>query len=113
MPSKNATFKAGDRLSAQDMNMIVQRVINSLVGGRGNNVTRSSKQIAVSQSGHPIIPIGDGGSNIKNAIDKAALDLIIVPAPALGWVEQTQTLYERSEDGLSWLIVNRWREFTG
>lgn len=114
MPSKKDRFRPGQRLSASDMNEIVRRITNMLTGGKGNTVTRTSKQVAVTQSGHQIIPIRGtgGGSSIVNAANKASLDLVVVPAPRLGWTEDTELLYERSEDGLTWVLVSRWRPFT-
>lgn len=113
MPSKSDRFAVGQRLTKRDLDAIVARVINSLRGGGNNLVSRTSREIAVSSSGHQIIPISKGGGlNIINAANKAALDLVIVAAPNLGWTEDTEILYERSEDGLTWLPVNRWREYT-
>lgn len=105
-------FQPGQRLSARDMNEIVRRVVNAVTGGRNTNVTRSSQQMVVENSGHQIIPTNKGGASILNAANKAALDLMVVSAPRQGWTEDTELMYERSEDGLTWVISNRWREFT-
>ena len=102
----------GAPISATDANAITRAIQGLLVAGDGIMIRRTGSAITISLNSYRDRIIGGkgGGTDIVNAADKAALDAQTPQAPRLGWTENTQILYVRSEDGLTWDIESRWRK---